>query len=87
VTSTFPPVLIVHGTDDSLIPLDQSLSLAETLARKGVPHRLVTVDDARHGFGIRVGARDLVPDILAFLEGVWGGPEVGIVPGQPSRRS
>ena len=69
-----PPVLIVHGLADLLVPLDQSRSLAEALQKAEVPHRLLTVADARHGFGLKAGTRDLIPEILAFLEGVWGGP-------------
>jgi len=68
-----PPVLIVHGGDDLLVPPGQSRSLARALARAGVPHRLVVVEGARHGFGLTAGSRDLVPEILEFLRGVWGG--------------
>lgn len=67
-----PPVLIVHGDDDPLVPAGQSRALAESLERAGVPHRLITIAGARHGFGLVAGNRDLVPDILAFLDGVWG---------------
>jgi acetyl esterase/lipase len=73
VTPASPPVLIVHGTDDALVPLDQSRALAGALERAGVPHRLVVVEGARHGFGLWAGPRqqDLVPEILAFLGAVW----------------
>lgn len=67
-----PPVLIVHGLDDLLVPPEQSLGLAEALRRAAVPHRLLAVAGARHGFGLRAGSRDLVPEILDFLAGVWG---------------
>lgn len=67
-----PPVLILHGDDDALVPLAQSRSLVDALEAAGVPHRLVVLPGARHGFGLRVGRRDLVPDVLAFLDGVWG---------------
>lgn len=72
VAPGFPPVLIVHGTDDALVPMGQSLLLAAALSRSHVPHRRIAVGGARHGFGLQVGARDLVPDILAFLKSVWG---------------
>jgi acetyl esterase/lipase len=67
-----PPVLILHGDNDSLIPLGQSRELAVALERAGVPHRLVVIKGARHGFGLAVGSRDLAPEIVGFLDGVWG---------------
>lgn len=73
VAPGLPPVLIVHGTDDALVPSGQSSSFAAALGRAGVPYRVIAVGGARHGFGLRVGARDLTPDILAFLENIWGG--------------
>ncbi len=72
-----PPVLIVHGKDDFLVPLAQSQGLAEALARVGVPHRLITLEGSRHGFGLRPASKDLVPEILAFLE-VSGGGSSGV---------
>jgi acetyl esterase/lipase len=71
VSPAAPPVLIVHGTEDALVPLDQSRELAAALDRAGVPHRLIVVDGARHGFGPEAGSKDLVPEILAFLGAAW----------------
>jgi acetyl esterase/lipase len=71
VTPAAPPVLILHGTDDALVPLSQSLSLADALKRSGVPHRLLVIEGARHGFGLKAGSRDLTPDLLAFLGSAW----------------
>jgi acetyl esterase/lipase len=67
-----PPVLIAHGGADTHVPLVQSQLLASALGRAGVAHRLVVVGEARHGFGLRAGDRDLVPDVLAFLDAAWG---------------
>jgi acetyl esterase/lipase len=69
-----PPVLILHGDDDILVPPAQSQALAEALERAGVPHRLVIVAGARHGFGLEAAGRDLVPEILRFLDDTWGAP-------------
>jgi acetyl esterase/lipase len=66
-----PPVLILHGSDDQLVPPEQSKALDAALARAGVPHRLIVVDGARHGFGLRAGTKDLVPELLAFLSTAW----------------
>jgi acetyl esterase/lipase len=66
-----PPMLLIHGSDDRLVPPDQSQLLASALERAGVAHRLIVVAGARHGFGFRVGPRDLLPEVLAFLDSVW----------------
>jgi acetyl esterase/lipase len=79
VTPKVPPVLIIHGDEDALVPLEQSVALDAKLTESGVPHKLMVVPGARHGFELRVGASprapalDLAPTIFAFLEGVWSG--------------
>jgi len=66
-----PPMLLIHGRDDQLVPLEQSQILAVALERAGVPHRLIELDHATHGFGFHVAQRSLLPEILAFLDSVW----------------
>jgi acetyl esterase/lipase len=66
------PVLILHGTEDRIVPLDQSLALDRDLEGAGVLHRLIVIKGARHGFGLETGGRDLAPDVLDFLAQVWG---------------
>jgi acetyl esterase/lipase len=75
--SNVPPMLLAHGTDDPFVPLEQSVRMAERLSSLGVFHRLIVVPGARHGFEPRIGypeARDLLPEIFAFLEQVWQPP-------------
>jgi acetyl esterase/lipase len=72
--SDVPPMLLVHGTDDPFVPFEQSLRMAQRLSNLGVMHRLIVVPGARHGFDPQIGypePRDLLPEILAFLEKVW----------------
>jgi acetyl esterase/lipase len=71
VSSADPPMLLIHGADDARVPLAQSETLAAALQGAGVPHRLIVVAGARHGFGFQVAGRDLLPDVLAFLENAW----------------
>jgi acetyl esterase/lipase len=74
VTNDDPPVLLIHGSDDAWVPLGQSERMAAALASAGVPHRLIVVEGARHGFEALVEFpqhRDLLPEILAFLETAW----------------
>jgi acetyl esterase/lipase len=71
VTPDTPPMLIIHGEDDLLVPIDQSRRLAAALDQAGVPHQLIVVPGARHGFDFQAGRRDLRAGILAFLESAW----------------
>ncbi|WP_406696417.1 alpha/beta hydrolase [Singulisphaera sp. Ch08] len=66
-----PPMLVIHGREDRLVPLEQSQTLAAVLDEAGVSHRLIEVDNAAHGFGFHVPKRNILPDILAFLDSVW----------------
>jgi acetyl esterase/lipase len=69
-----PPTLLIHGADDGWVPLDQSVRMAKALDRAGVPHRLIVVAGVRHGFETLLEDpvnRDLLPEIIAFLETVW----------------
>lgn len=43
------PTFIVHGTKDTFIPVESSRAAAEHLR---VPHQLVEVDGAQHGFAV-----------------------------------
>lgn len=44
-----PPFLIIHGNEDSLVPLNQSKRLAEALKKAKVECYFITVDGAGHG--------------------------------------
>lgn len=71
-----PPMLIVHGSDDSLVPVEQSRALADALDAAGVPNRLIVIENARHGFEFRINnQRDLLPEIIAFLDKAWNDSE------------
>jgi acetyl esterase/lipase len=72
-----PPFLLLHGTDDSWVPPEQSVRLAAKLREEGVKHRFILVAGVRHGFDVRSRDsrdRDKQPDldeILDFLRTVW----------------
>jgi dipeptidyl aminopeptidase/acylaminoacyl peptidase len=50
VTSAAPPFLIMHGTDDLLVPPDQSRLLHDALASAGVESTLYLIEGLGHGF-------------------------------------
>jgi acetyl esterase/lipase len=50
VTKDAPPFLLFHGTEDELVPVDQSRRMAERLKTFGVSVDLVVLEGERHGF-------------------------------------
>jgi acetyl esterase/lipase len=63
-----PPVLILHGTADKLVPVAQSELLAEALKKAGVEHQLVIVEGAPHSFDLQPKQRDLRPLVVGFFD-------------------
>jgi len=65
-----PPILLLQGTRDFLVPHWQATSFAERLTAAGAPHRLEIVESGVHGFD-RVGpddrARSLIVEAREFL--------------------
>jgi dipeptidyl aminopeptidase/acylaminoacyl peptidase len=51
VKASDPPMLLVHGDADNLVPLAQSTVFDAALTEAGVPHQLLVVKNAGHGFG------------------------------------
>lgn len=49
ITKSYPPILMVHGTDDTDVPYDLSANMAKELKAHKVPHQLITVKGAGHG--------------------------------------
>lgn len=64
VTGDYPPTMLVHGTDDTDVPYQQSLLMAEEFEEHGVAHELVTIPGGEHGQLVG-GAYD---QILAWVD-------------------
>lgn len=59
ITADYPPILMVHGTEDTDVPYARSVEMAKELTKHKVPHELVTVPKAEHGL------RDGDPKLVA----------------------
>lgn len=62
-----PPILLIHGTADSLVDAEHSIAMAKALKSAGATHRLILVAGAGHGMGV---AREEVvfKEVLTFLD-------------------
>ena len=60
VSPAYPPTLMIHGTEDTDVPYEQSAAMAKELARHQVMHELVTVRGAGHG--LSGGDKKLIED-------------------------
>src|SRR5207249_881926 len=38
ISAEYPPILMIHGTNDDDVPYERSTDMAEALAKHGVPH-------------------------------------------------
>lgn len=63
-----PPFLILHGTADKTVEVEQSKRFAEALGKAGVEHQLVIIEGAPHTFDLQPKQRDLRPLVVAFFD-------------------
>ena len=49
VTADYPPTCLIHGTEDTDVPHEQSMMMAKQFERLGVEHILELIPDAEHG--------------------------------------
>jgi acetyl esterase/lipase len=70
VTPDYPPTLLCHGDGDKDVPYTLSVEMAEALARAGVPHELMIVPGAGHGwdYGVDDAIDRAFDRMYAFLQ-------------------
>ncbi|MFJ5989247.1 alpha/beta fold hydrolase [Lentzea sp. NPDC092896] len=69
VHAAAPPVLLMHGDADDLVPLEQSIRMADALRTAGAPVELEIVPGARHMW-IDADTESVVDRSVAFLRSV-----------------
>ncbi len=64
ISTATPPVLIVHGTEDTVVPVSEAYGLERLLTDRGVAHRVELLPGEGHWF-----TPAAVPRILGALSG------------------
>lgn len=62
------PTLLIHGTDDELVPIKHSRQMQEALQAKGVATKLLVIEGAGHGFAGDDERRAIEATVAWFVE-------------------
>jgi dipeptidyl aminopeptidase/acylaminoacyl peptidase len=69
VTRDYPPTLLIHGTQDTDVPFEESASMAEQLKEHGVPYIFLPIQKGEHEFvgGNPAQVRDAYHTMTEFM--------------------
>lgn len=70
-----PPLCILHGIDDELVPFNQSVMLADALEQRGMPHEFYSYEGLKHYFSTSADdatTQQMFRDSLDCLRGFLG---------------
>lgn len=62
-----PPVLVIHGTDDGTLPVEQARSFYDELDAAGVESRLLLIEGGGHEITNSFAFHRVMSEIEAFL--------------------
>lgn len=62
------PILLIHGKDDTVVPLEQSKVMAEALRSAGKPFDLVVQNNADHWLSLGTTRLQMLQASMAFVE-------------------
>lgn len=68
ITPDDPPALILHGTRDELVPVEQSEILHNRLRAAEIESELVVIPGAPHSFHLQPAQRDLRELVIGFFD-------------------
>lgn len=69
VSEKTPPAFLIHGVNDTAVPVENSLMYAAALKDHKIPYELHVFPDAPHGFGM--GVPGSAPNQWPALAAVW----------------
>jgi dipeptidyl aminopeptidase/acylaminoacyl peptidase len=62
------PILLIHGKDDTVVPLNESTEMADALRRAGKPVELVVQNNADHWLSLGATRLQMLQATMAFVE-------------------
>jgi dipeptidyl aminopeptidase/acylaminoacyl peptidase len=68
VGAATPPVLLIHGKDDTVVPFEQSQIMADALKRAGKPAELVVLSHEDHWLSRGETRLQMLRSTMAFVE-------------------
>jgi acetyl esterase/lipase len=74
VSPKYPPTLMIHGTEDTDVPHEQSLIMTRQFKKHGVLHRLISIKGGEHGLrggqpeAIRAAHAAMLPFVLKHMK-------------------
>jgi acetyl esterase/lipase len=63
-----PPMLLVHGDADEIIPCSETIRFQRLLSEAGADSSLIIVPGAPHSFDLHPAGRDIESDVIAFFD-------------------
>jgi dipeptidyl aminopeptidase/acylaminoacyl peptidase len=66
VSKDDPPLLVIHGTADSTVPLDQSIRMQTAYRKAGLAVELIKVENAEHSFKV-AGDAPVTPNLQEIM--------------------
>jgi acetyl esterase/lipase/lysophospholipase L1-like esterase len=63
-----PPFLILHGTADTTVAVEQSTLFADALKQHGIEYEIDIIEGAPHTFHLQPKQKDLRPEVIAFFD-------------------
>jgi len=68
IRKDLPPIFSVHGTSDQLVPYSHATRLHAALDKAGVPNRLITIPNGKHGGFTREEMLQIYAGIKEFFK-------------------
>jgi len=70
VSKDYPPTMLVHGSNDTDVPYEQSLLMSVQLTKFGIEHQLIPLCGQEHGFGGKDDQmlRTMFQSAVAFID-------------------
>lgn len=66
------PILILQGSEDPVVPMAQSIALADAARKRGLPMAIRIFEGEGHGFRSSAARRDALAAELSFLSQIFG---------------